>query len=423
MPPTLTIQSPIASGSITIFSGTTLLFEASGSDQDYNGTRSVKFYWKIDGSIKKTYYNRYSSTFSYTFNLPDNVNEKSHLMTVTVRDNEGNYRSKSITVNVIKSEERHYYLTDHLGSVRTTVSAEAIAPTTPEEEDVRVSGWDDYYAFGLAMPGRSSNSGNPNDNYKFTGHEFDNEANLNLYHMVTRGYDPVLGRFNSIDAHYFYYPHLSSYSYVGNNPISYWDPFGMDFFRSEDGAVLWADTDDEEYLKDGATYTNIGTTFLSFDGEFLTVHNQVEDKKGNRSVETSMFEAKSGLPNEAGKFDYSLSRQKEKNRGPVPEGLWQLTGQRYHTTDPDVLPSAGYYDTKGRGWYMKLKSVTAPTHGRTGFEIHPDGNVPGTAGCIGISCQVPNLPQQFYDAMEKTLQGVAKDKLPMINIKYKKSEN
>jgi len=307
---------------------------------------------------------------------------------------------------------RVYYLKDHLGSVRTSV-----------DENGHVIGYDDYYAFGLTMPGRSSNSGNPNDNYKFTGHEFDNEANLNLYHMVTRGYDPVLGRFNSIDAHYFYYPHLSSYSYVGNNPISYWDPFGMDFFRSEDGAVLWADTDEEEYLKDGVTYTNIGTTFLSFDGEFLTVHNQVEDKEGNRSVETSMFEAKSGLPNEEGKFDYSLSRQKEKNRGPVPEGLWQLTGQRYHTTDPDVLPSSGYYDTKGRGWYMKLKSVTAPTHGRTGFEIHPDGNVPGTAGCIGISCQVPNLPQQFYNAMEKTLQGVAKDKLPMINIKYKKSED
>ena len=160
----------------------------------------------------------------------------------------------------------------------------------------------DYYPFGLTMPWRSSNSSNPNDDYKFTGYELDNEAGLTVYHANARGYDPVLGRFMQIDPHYFYYPHLSSYSYVGNNPINYWDPFGMDFFRDEEtGAVLWADSRDDNYTKNGIAYTNIGTTFLSFDGEFLTLHNQAEDKEGNRSVETSIFEAKSGLPNQEGK--------------------------------------------------------------------------------------------------------------------------
>ena len=280
----------------------------------------------------------------------------------------------------------------------------------------------DYYPFGLLMPKR--NTAGANTIEKYTGHELDDEAGLGQYHMVWRRQDTALGRFLSVDPHQFYYPHLSPYNYVGNNPIGYVDPLGLDFYRGEDGAVLWADTDEEEYVKDGVTYTNIGTTFLSFDGEFLTVNNQVEDDEGNRSVESTVFEAKSGLLDKDGRFNYSQSRQKKENQGPVPEGLWQLTGQRHHTTAPDVLPSSGYYDPKGRGWYMKLKPVTAPTYGRSGFEIHPDGNVPGTAGCIGIQCQIPDLPEQFYNAMEKTLQGIPKKgKLPMINVRYKKTGN
>lgn len=85
----------------------------------------------------------------------------------------------------------------------------------------------DYYAFGLTMPGRSSNTGNPNDNYKFTGHELDDEANLNIYHMNARAMDPALGRFMQIDPMAAQYPSLSPYAYVGNNPLAFIDPTGM----------------------------------------------------------------------------------------------------------------------------------------------------------------------------------------------------
>ena len=50
-----------------------------------------------------------------------------------------------------------YFLKDHVGSVRTTV-----------DRNGNVVGHDGYCPFGLAMPGRSSNSSNPNDDYKFT---------------------------------------------------------------------------------------------------------------------------------------------------------------------------------------------------------------------------------------------------------------
>ena len=77
------------------------------------------------------------------------------------------------------------------------------------------------------MPGRSSNSANPTDNYKFTGHERDTEANLTLDYMMARNYDPIIGRFLQIDPMYEVYPGWSPYTYTLNNPLLYIDPTGQ----------------------------------------------------------------------------------------------------------------------------------------------------------------------------------------------------
>ncbi|NET37573.1 MAG: RHS repeat-associated core domain-containing protein [Cyanothece sp. SIO1E1] len=94
------------------------------------------------------------------------------------------------------------------------------------DQSGNVDGYDDYYPFGLVMPGRSSNSANPTDNYKFTGYEKDNEAGLDIYHANARGYDPVLGRFMQIDDFYDKYPDQSPYNYALNNPMFYTDITG-----------------------------------------------------------------------------------------------------------------------------------------------------------------------------------------------------
>jgi RHS repeat-associated protein len=92
----------------------------------------------------------------------------------------------------------------------------------------------DYYPFGLTMPGRSSNSANPNDNYKFTGHERDEEAGMMFDYMNARTYDPALGRFLQIDpldnlAHpkEYIYHSISPFAYSLNNPVRYYDPNGL----------------------------------------------------------------------------------------------------------------------------------------------------------------------------------------------------
>ncbi|NET37569.1 MAG: RHS repeat-associated core domain-containing protein [Cyanothece sp. SIO1E1] len=111
--------------------------------------------------------------------------------------------------------QRRYFLKDHLGSVRTTV-----------DQSGNVDGYDDYYPFGLVMPGRSSNSANPTDNYKFTGHERDDEAGLTIDYMMARNYDPMIGRFMQIDPLSASFPDYSPYNYTLNNPINMWDPDG-----------------------------------------------------------------------------------------------------------------------------------------------------------------------------------------------------
>jgi len=132
-----------------------------------------------------------------------------------VKDVQGAWDYETITYTIREHKGRKYFVKDHLGSVRATVN-----------RDGNVLGYDDYYPFGLAMPGRSSNSANPNDDIKFTGYEKDDEAGLKLYHAGNRMYDPVLGRFMQIDRFYDKYPNMSTYQYAANNPVNFIDVNG-----------------------------------------------------------------------------------------------------------------------------------------------------------------------------------------------------
>ena len=130
----------------------------------------------------------------------------------------GNITAGGEVIGNLAGSERRYFLKDHLGSVRTTV-----------DRNGNVVGRDDYYPFGLTMPWRSSNSSNPNDDYKFTGYELDNEARLTMYHAGARGYDPVINRFWQIDPLFDQGAQngWSPYHYTMNNPLNRIDPTGL----------------------------------------------------------------------------------------------------------------------------------------------------------------------------------------------------
>ncbi len=116
--------------------------------------------------------------------------------------------------------KKYFYLKDHLGNIRVTV-----------DENGDVKGYNDYYPFGLRMPGRSMNNALATDMYKYSSKELDEENGINWYYFGARYYDPMIGRWWSVDPLADKYISLSPYNYVENNPINLFDPDGKGWER------------------------------------------------------------------------------------------------------------------------------------------------------------------------------------------------
>ncbi len=112
--------------------------------------------------------------------------------------------------------KKYFYLKDHLGNIRVTV-----------DENGDVKGYNDYYPFGLQMPGRSMNTALNYALYKFISKELDEENGINWYWFNPGRYlDPAIGRWLSVDPLEEKSPGISPYVFTLNNPIKYYDPDG-----------------------------------------------------------------------------------------------------------------------------------------------------------------------------------------------------
>ncbi|UAY53240.1 RHS repeat domain-containing protein [Ferruginibacter albus] len=83
----------------------------------------------------------------------------------------------------------------------------------------------DYYPFGMDMPGRSYNNVSEY-RYGFNGKEKDKDIASGDLDFGARIYDTRTGRWLSLDPLQMKYPDLSPYNYTANNPISFIDPTG-----------------------------------------------------------------------------------------------------------------------------------------------------------------------------------------------------
>lgn len=201
----------------TLFkTGISISFDGSSSKANNCSGYITNYKWTIGGTA---YAFTTNPVQNHTFNLPNGVYSQTYQVTLWVKNNINLEHTKTITVTV-KRHQKIYHVKDHLGSVRASV-----------DEQGNVVSYNDYYPFGLVMPERSSNISNPNDSYKFTGYEEDDEAGLELYHANARLYDPVIGRFMQIDPLLEF---ASPYSYVGSNPTNLIDPTGMSSTTTDD---------------------------------------------------------------------------------------------------------------------------------------------------------------------------------------------
>jgi len=126
-----------------------------------------------------------------------------------------------VTYSTDSATKTVYFLKDHLGSIRAAVLDSAGAP---------VIGYDDYDPWGYplatrtkAIPTAYLQGASKN---KFTGKKWDDEFGVNLYNFPARDYDPMIGRWLSVDPVANEFPNYSPYNYAYNNPLAFNDPTG-----------------------------------------------------------------------------------------------------------------------------------------------------------------------------------------------------
>ena len=122
----------------------------------------------------------------------------------------------------------HYYLKDHLGSVRVVIDENGI-----------VNQVNNYYPFGMESCESAENQSELTyQDYLFGGKEFNRKLELNMYDFGARNYDATIGRWLSVDPLVEKYYSISPYAYCGDNPVNRTDPDGRDW-GDHKGEIIW----------------------------------------------------------------------------------------------------------------------------------------------------------------------------------------
>lgn len=129
-----------------------------------------------------------------------------------------------------------YILKDHLGNARAGFRVNSSG--TVEANLLR-----DYYPFGMEHADATSVTPSPKNNYLYNGKEL--QEGLGQYDYGARFYDPVIGRWGTVDPLAESYHSYSPYNYALNDPIGKLDPNGMwveskDRFSTTDPADIAA---------------------------------------------------------------------------------------------------------------------------------------------------------------------------------------
>lgn len=134
------------------------------------------------------------------------------------------------------NQEIHYFITDHLGSVRVIVDGVGV-----------VKERNDYYPFGAR---HIRNDYLTNDNrYRYNEKEVQVTGSLDYLDYGARMYDVELGKWFNIDPANEKYISWSPYNYTLCNPIKYIDPNGMDtWIVKANGEIEFWENDLEDWL-------------------------------------------------------------------------------------------------------------------------------------------------------------------------------
>ena len=213
--------------------------------------------------------------------------------------------------------EVDYFLTDHLGSVRVIVDGNGV-----------VKERNDYYPFG-ARHARSDYSQLAANRFKYNGKEEQVTGDLKYLDYGARMYDSGLGRWFNIDPHVESYYAWSSFSYVGDNPLKYIDPTGMDWYEDKDGNKRWMRNQTSSTYEDdnGTIWIRTGESATFTFGNDVFVFGQNVDKEGNQTLFSNIFSVFSEVEPKGGNFSpkvlkgaFAIGATTSVADGPLPFG-------------------------------------------------------------------------------------------------------
>lgn len=201
-------------------------YNASGlvTEVRKNNLPAVKFYYNDrNHRVRKETFNSGGSPVANTYYVRDVAGQVLAIYSNSTLQEQPIYGNQRLAVHNRSGNITTYQLTDHLGNIRAIFQKSGTSTTNENHND--------YYPFGMPMPGRNSVDAN-NYRYAFQGQEKDPETGKEAFEL--RLWDSRIGRWLTTDP---YGQYVSPYLGMGNDPINLIDPDGG--FTSKFTAWVW----------------------------------------------------------------------------------------------------------------------------------------------------------------------------------------